>query len=375
MILDSLNNLLKQSSNKIERWFDQQYQNLLPCIYSSVDIRYSGFKIAPVDTNLFPAGFNNLDQPALLQASHNLKLYLTKYFPTVKKILLIAESHTRNKYYLDNLISLDYLIKEAGFENYIAIFNEIVISSSDNSLQTQNGFIPDIILLNNDLTTGIPSIMNNIRQPIIPNAALGWHKRRKSNYFTNYNKIVRNFSLEFNIDPFLISTLHSNCIGVNFEEKIGLEGIAFNIEKMINILRRKYKTYGFTDDPYIFVKSDKGTYGMGVIAVKSGKEILHINKKNKNKMNIIKEGVLNNEIILQEGIRTIDRYRNNPAEKMIYLMGTGKPIAVIDRFNNKHSEFDNLNSNGMGFNLNKNNSANKSFELIAMLAALAAATE
>jgi hypothetical protein len=56
-------------------------------------------------------------------------------------------------------------------------------------------------------------------------------------------------------------------------------------------------------------------------------------------------------------------------------MGPGKPIAVIDRFNNKHSEFDNLNSNGMGFNLNKNNSANKSFELIEMLAALAAAIE
>ncbi len=33
--------------------------NELP-LYSSVDIRDAGFKIAVVDTNIFPAGFNNL---------------------------------------------------------------------------------------------------------------------------------------------------------------------------------------------------------------------------------------------------------------------------------------------------------------------------
>jgi glutamate--cysteine ligase len=34
------------------------------CRSTSVDLRNAGFKLAPVDTNLFPGGFNNLN-PAL----------------------------------------------------------------------------------------------------------------------------------------------------------------------------------------------------------------------------------------------------------------------------------------------------------------------
>ena len=36
----------------------------------SVDLRNSGFKLAPVDTNLFPGGFNNLNPgfPAAVRA-------------------------------------------------------------------------------------------------------------------------------------------------------------------------------------------------------------------------------------------------------------------------------------------------------------------
>src|SRR5690606_29091281 len=43
---------------KIETWFRQAFQDKPTIITSSVDIRNAGFKIAPVDTNLFPAGFN-----------------------------------------------------------------------------------------------------------------------------------------------------------------------------------------------------------------------------------------------------------------------------------------------------------------------------
>ena len=46
----------------IEHWFRTQWQERTVPFYSSVDLRNSGFKLAPVDTNLFPGGFNN---PAL----------------------------------------------------------------------------------------------------------------------------------------------------------------------------------------------------------------------------------------------------------------------------------------------------------------------
>lgn len=55
----------------IETWFREQWLKITPPFYTSVDLRNSGFKLAPVDTNLFPAGFNNLNPdylPLYIQA-------------------------------------------------------------------------------------------------------------------------------------------------------------------------------------------------------------------------------------------------------------------------------------------------------------------
>lgn len=55
----------------IEHWFRKQWQHHTVPFYCSVDLRNSGFKLAPVDTNLFPGGFNNLNPtfiPLCIQA-------------------------------------------------------------------------------------------------------------------------------------------------------------------------------------------------------------------------------------------------------------------------------------------------------------------
>ena len=53
------------SATTIEHWLRAQWQEHTPPFYSSVDLRNSGFKIAPVDTNLYPGGFNNLSREML----------------------------------------------------------------------------------------------------------------------------------------------------------------------------------------------------------------------------------------------------------------------------------------------------------------------
>src|SRR3546814_17885295 len=55
-----LESTLLDRAADIETWFRQQWQHTAPPFYSSVDLRNAGFKLAPVDTNLFPGGFNNL---------------------------------------------------------------------------------------------------------------------------------------------------------------------------------------------------------------------------------------------------------------------------------------------------------------------------
>ena len=96
----------------IEKWFRKAWEQTPAPIYSSVDLRNAGFKLAPIDTNLFAAGFNNLNQdfmPLCIQAAKNT---LEKRFPDCEKILLIPENHTSNIGYFENLAGKDRRISE-----------------------------------------------------------------------------------------------------------------------------------------------------------------------------------------------------------------------------------------------------------------------
>ena len=54
-----------EATPAIERWFRLEWQEHTPPFYCSVDLRNAGYKLAPVDTNLFPGGFNNLNTEML----------------------------------------------------------------------------------------------------------------------------------------------------------------------------------------------------------------------------------------------------------------------------------------------------------------------
>src|ERR1700678_2649898 len=63
---------LEEKQKEISQWFEAQWKKTPPPLYGSVDLRNAGFKLAPVDMNLFPAGFNNLNpdfMPLCIQAA------------------------------------------------------------------------------------------------------------------------------------------------------------------------------------------------------------------------------------------------------------------------------------------------------------------
>ena len=68
--LYELEQKILDSRPEIERWFRAQALSHTLPFYSSVDLRNSGFKLAPVDTNLFPGGFNNLNPDFLPLCVH-----------------------------------------------------------------------------------------------------------------------------------------------------------------------------------------------------------------------------------------------------------------------------------------------------------------
>lgn len=108
-----LENFIIHRSCDIEQWFRTQWLENQAPFYGSVDLRNSGFKLAPVDMNLFPGGFNNLNPdfaPLSVQAA---SVAIEKVCPEAKKVLIIPEKHTRNKFYLENLFQLKEILKNS----------------------------------------------------------------------------------------------------------------------------------------------------------------------------------------------------------------------------------------------------------------------
>src|SRR4030065_1135049 len=98
----------------IEHWFRSQWLEHKVHIYASVDLRNSGFKLAPVDTNLFPGGFNNLNPDFLPLCVLAAQSAVEKICPKARGVLLIPENHTRNMFYLQNVAQLVTIIRQAG---------------------------------------------------------------------------------------------------------------------------------------------------------------------------------------------------------------------------------------------------------------------
>lgn len=397
VIIELLNDLFKEKGDLINEWFAKTSEQSPPFFYNSVDLRHSGFKLAPVDTNLFPAGFNNLNERERKEAAEHAKEFFDKHHKDVKNILLFTEDHTRNTYYLDNITVLISILEAAGRK--IEITNlatctageELVLENSTghklhfrpaikegDNIKTKCGFVPDMVIVNNDLTDGAPEILQDIKQIVSPPVGFGWYQRRKTSHFDTYNNMVRDFCNEFNVDPWLLSTYFQHCGVVNFKEKKGIECVAIRVEKTINRIKEKYAEYGIKEDPYVFIKSNRGTYGMGIMTAKSGDEVYEMGKKIRNKMNTIKGGVQNTEVIIQEGVPTIDEVEGNPAEPMMYMLG-GQPVGCIYRLNTKKDSYGNLNASGMAFTSIENHSNDKrmcdAFGLISKIAAHAAAWE
>lgn len=365
-IIPTLANLQEEHSETMESWFAAKREKFAPMLTTSVDMRHSGFKLAPVDANVYPAGFQNLSENACSRAASQFKAAIEYRAPGAKKILIFPEAHTRNLPYLDNLISLRSILETAGFEVVVGsmINNEgqpLELTSAlgqqvtqhplvktNGKLHTQNGFEPDFILLNNDCTAGVPALLKEITQPVSPTPCMGWFQRKKSDHFAAYEQLATHFALQFGIDPWQISAYFERASGVNFKARLGADELAQKVDALIQKIKHKYDEYGISDTPYVYVKADSGTYGMGIMLVHDGSELLELNKKQRNKMHVIKEGAEVHDVLLQEGVPTIDFMDGDPAEPMIYMVD-GMPVGGMFRVNSGRDALGNLNATGMAY--------------------------
>jgi glutamate--cysteine ligase len=343
----SLEKSMLDAMPKIEHWFRSQWLEYAAPFYASVDLRNSGFKLAPVDTNLFPGGFNNLNPDFLHLSVQAAMVAVEKVCPEAHRLLIIPENHTRNGYYLRNVVELANILKQAGMnirvgsispeitvptkfetpggqtlllEPVVRVGNRLTLAQSSIDGVTLEAFDSCAILLNNDLSGGIPEILENLEQDLIPPLYAGWSTRRKSQHFSAYNRVASEFAQLIGIDEWLLNPYFETCGEIDFNARTGEECLAAKVEQLLEKIKLKYSEYGVTQEPFVIVKADAGTYGMGIMTVKSPEDVRGLNRKARNKMSVVKEGLEVSEVIIQEGVYTFESINDAVAEPVVYMM-------------------------------------------------------
>lgn len=396
MTKEIIEQFIVENWDAINLYIDAEMEKVPVSFYNSVDIRESKTKIAPVDNNIYPAGFNNLCALDLDATRKVIQKEILKLAPNANRVVIIPESHTKNTFYLDHLAILGKTVRDAGFEVVFgsldpALFaNEAThldllshsqfdvkiekIDINNGNLSSNDGTAFDFAILNHDQSNPLPVEWKNVKTPIGPTPFIGWFRRQKSEHFCHYSKVVEKFCEHFKLDSNLIQARFKKVEDVDFSARSGLETVAQAVDEMVAQCE---------PGTSIFVKASQGTYGMGISVVQSGDEILNMNKKVRNKMDVGKNNIKFTTVLVQEGIETILKYDEMPAEVTIYLVG-GKSVGGFMRANSEKSSTSNLNSKGMVFRKfciseirqNQDHKSKEAFyTIIARLSALASGHE
>ncbi|MCY4755452.1 glutamate--cysteine ligase [Pelomonas aquatica] len=316
-----------ESMPATERWFRLEWMEHTPTFYASVDLRNAGFKLAPVDTNLFPGGFNHLTPQMLPQAVQAAMAAIEKICPEARNLLVIPETDARCSFYLESLATLARIFTQAGLnvrfgtlDSSITEPTELGMANGDSLVVeplvrrrgrlTLKGFDPCTILLNNDLSAGTPpQLMGLHEQYLLPPLHAGWTVRRKSQHFRAYEEVAKRFAKLLGMDPWLITPMFAS---VDLHGKKGLEALQTAADAQLTKVRRKYKEYGINEKPFVIIKSDVGSYGRGVMTVRDAKDIETLAER-------LPEN-LGQQVIVQEGVPTHERVHEAVAEPVVYMM-------------------------------------------------------
>jgi len=360
--INELEQRVLDSMPAIERWFRLEWMEHTPPFYSSVDVRNAGFKLAPVDTNLFPGGWNNLTPAMLPLAVQAAMAAIEKICPEARNLLLIPENKASSTFYLSNVAQLQRIFHMAGLNVRIGSIDPAIKKTT--TIELPNGesvtlepvirgkrrigvkdFDPCTILLNNDLSAGVPGILEDLHeQYLLPPLHAGWATRRKSKHFKCYEEVAKRLGKLLGVDPWLINPMFEKCGEVNLSEGVGMECLSTNVDALLAKIRRKYKEYGIKEKPFVVVKADNGSHGMGIVTVRDAKDLAALVERAKSQSTSAPAC----DILVQEGVLTKERMNDAVAEPVVYMMDR----YVVGGFYRIHADRgidENLNAPGSSY--------------------------
>jgi glutamate--cysteine ligase len=361
--INELEQRILESMPAIERWFRLEWMEHTPPFYTAVDVRNAGFKLAPVDTDLFPTGFNNLTPEMLPLAVQAAMAAIEKICPEARNLLLVADRQTHSSFYLSHLQCLIQIFNQAGLNVRIGTLDEMI--DGPTTLDLPDGtsiklepllrhrgrlglkdFDPCTVLLNNDLSGGTPKVLEHVHeQYLLPPVHAGWGLRRKSKHFSSYEEVAKKFAKLLGMDPWLINPMFGRCGQVLLDEPSGLDCVKGHVDALLSKIRRKYKEYGINERAFVIVKPDNGTRGLGLATVRDVKELDDPDSPARRRMRTVNNARQEIEVIIQEGVPTYERVNDAVAEPVVYMIDR----YVVGGFYRVHAERsidENLNAPG-----------------------------
>ncbi|MFO0472305.1 MAG: glutamate--cysteine ligase [Pseudomonadota bacterium] len=318
----------------IERWLRLEWMEHTPPFYASVDLRNAGFKLAPVDTDLFPRGFNHLTEEMLPLAVQAAMAAIEKICPEAKNLLIVPQDDD-GPFHAEHLERLVRIFTMAGLN--------VRLGSLDPSLATPRrialpgggalaveplvrsrrrlglkDFDPCTILLNHDLAGGTPKLLEGLHeQYLLPPLHAGWVVRRKSRHFQSYEEVAKKFAKLLGMDPWLITPMSGGTVRLATDDRRGLESLKAAADALLARLRRKHKEYGIADKPFVVVKADDGSRGAGVVSLRDAAEL---DSGGRWAASPLAAGEEVRELLVQEGVATNERINDAVAEPVVCTM-------------------------------------------------------
>jgi glutamate--cysteine ligase len=347
--INELEQRVLDSMPAIERWFRLEWMEHTPPFYTAVDVRNAGFKLAPVDTDFFPGGWNNLTPAMLPLAVQAAQAAIEKICPEARNLLIVPENTARSGYQLTNLAQLRRIFHMAGLNVRIGSINPDIKKST--TIELPGGetitleplvrtkgrlglkdFDPCTILLNNDLRAGVPGILEEVHeQYLLPPLHASWTTRRKSTHFKCYEEVAKRFGKLIGVDHWLINPMFDKYGVVDLATDTGIADLVQRVDAMLTKVRKKYKEYGIKERPFVVVKADNRTSGNAILSVRDTKDL----EAKLRKMGAAQDASsVPLELILQEGVLTNERVNDAVAEPVVYMMDR----YVVGGFYRMHAE-------------------------------------
>lgn len=263
---------------------------------------------------------------------------IEKICPEARNLLVIPENHSNSTQYLASLAQLRRIFHMAGLNVCLGSIDPAIKKTT--VMELPNGesvtlepvirgkrrlgvkdFDPCTILLNNDLSAGVPGILEDIHeQYLLPPLHAGWTTRRKSKHFKCYEEVAKRLGKLLGVDPWLINPMFGRCADVNLAQGAGQECLSTHVDALLTKIRRKYKEYGIKEKPFVVLKADNGRQDVGAVTVRDMAELEGLSKKLLTRMNGVKAGQQGHDILVQEGVLTNERMNDAVVEPVVYMI-------------------------------------------------------